>query len=247
MNAARSPEVSALIWQLVTPCPGLPVDFLSSEATDGFLAELSEFRGRILYANGRRPRFAREGGRFADDDPLDLESFHVTVRSEGALIGCVRLTPLPEYSRSFIGQRIGPSSLEAVVKRLKLARTDCVEAGRWIVAPEARGTELGRTLLLSLWVVGELLDKRCVFGAVGMRDGQSTLVSRCGGLVAPGIDPLFVQEFDDELSLMYFDLNHPPPRIAIQLARVRRILNLPGETNRQSVDQVEQGVADLCA
>ena len=65
--------------------------------------------------------------------------FHVTVRADGVLIGCVRVTPLPEYSRSFIGRRVGPSSLEASVNRLNLARTDCVEAGRWIVAPKRGG------------------------------------------------------------------------------------------------------------
>jgi hypothetical protein len=74
---------------------------------------------------------------------------------------------------------------------MTLARTDCMEAGRWIVAPSARGHDLGRTLLLSLWVVGQWLDKRCVFGAVGVRDGQSSLVGRCGGQVAPSVTPRF--------------------------------------------------------
>lgn len=211
-------------WQVVGPPTGIPDKFPVSEATGGFLAELSEFRGRILYADGRRPRFARDGGQYADDDPLDLESFHVTVRADDALIGCARVAPLPEYSRSFVGRRVGPSYLEAAVNLMNLARTDCAEAGRWIVAPSARGTVLGRLLLLSLWVIGQWLDKRCLFGAVGVRDGQSTMVGRCGGHVAPGIDPVFVKEYDDELSVMYFDLSHPPPQIATQLRGVRRIL-----------------------
>ena len=59
-----------------------------------------------------------------------------------------------------------------------------------------------------------------------MRDGQSAMVGRCGGNFAPGIDPVFVKEYDDELSVMYFDLNHPPPRVATQLRRVRRILEI---------------------
>ena len=223
------------------PAGAIPDHFPVSEATGGFLAELSEFRGRILYANGRRPRFARDGGQYADDDPLDVESFHVTVRADGALIGCARVTPLPEYSRSFIGRRVGPSYLEAAVNLMNLARTDCAEAGRWIVAPSARGTVLGRLLLLSLWVIGQWLDKRCLFGAVGVRDGQSTMVGRCGGHVAPGIDPVFVKEYDDELSVMYFDLSHPPPQIATQLRGVRRILNMPGDFYGTSVEHVEPG------
>lgn len=227
MNTATAQGEFDYSWQVLAPPTGISDNFPVSEATGGFLAELSEFRGRILHANGRRPRFAREGGHYADDDPLDLESFHVTVRADGALIGCARVTPLPEYSRSFIGRRVGPSYLEAAVNLMNLERTDCVEPGRWIVVPSARGTDLGRLLLLSLWVIGQWLDKRCLFGAVGVRDGQSTMVGRCGGHLAPGIDPVFVKEYDDELSVMYFDLNHPPPRIANELRRVKRILDLP--------------------
>jgi hypothetical protein len=216
MNTASSRGESDYGWQVVVP----------ESATGGFLAELSEFRGRVLYAGGRRPSFAREGGRFADDDPLDLASFHVTVRADGGLIGCVRVTPLLEYSMSIIGRGVGPSCLEAAVNRMNLARTDCVEAGRWIVAPSARGALLGRTLLLSLWVTGQWLDKRCLFGAVGVRDGQSRVVSRCGGRAAPGMDRVFVKEYDDELSVMYFDLDHPPPEVAVELTRVRCLLHM---------------------
>jgi len=230
MNTAGSEWESDYQWQVLAPLASpplsIPVNVPISETTGGFLAELSEFRGRILYARGRRPEFARVGGRYADDDPLDLESFHVTARKDGALVGCIRVTPLPEYSRSFIGRRVGPSCLEAAVNLMQLARTDCVEAGRWIVDPSARGTALARILLFSLWVVGQGLDKRCLFGAVGVRDGQSTIVARCGGYVAPGTHPVFIKEYDDELSVMYFDLNHPPPRIAAQLRRVGGMLNL---------------------
>jgi predicted GNAT family N-acyltransferase len=228
MNTASSKEESNYRWQVLAPPAAIPDNFPGAEATGGFLAELSEFRGRTLYANGRRPLFAREDGQYADDDPLDLESFHVTVRADSALIGCVRVTPLQEYSRSFIGRQVGPSYLEAAVNMMNLAPTDCVEAGRWIVAPLARGTGLSRILLLSLWVIGQWLDKRCLFGAVGVRDGQSTMVSRCGGHAAPGIDPVFAKEYDDELSVMYFDLNHPPSRVADQLREVRHILTVPG-------------------
>lgn len=154
MNTASSQVESDYSWQVVAPPSGIPDTSPFPEASLGFIRKLSEFRGRILHANGRRPRFVRAGGEYMDDDPLDLESFHVTVRADGTLIGCVRVTPLPEYSRSFIGERIGPSCLAASVNVLNLARTDCVEAGRWIVAPSARGTVLGRILLLSLGVIG---------------------------------------------------------------------------------------------
>jgi hypothetical protein len=241
MNAANSEGESDYRWQVLAPPAGNKYNLPVSVATGGFLAELSEFRGRVLYAQGRRPQFARKAGQYADEDPLDRESFHVTVRTDRVLIGCVRVAPLPEYARSFIGQQVGPSSLEGAVSMMMLARPDCLEAGRWIVAPSARGTVLGRTLFLSLWVIGQWLDKRCLFGAVGVRDGQSTVAGRCGAQVAPAIEPVFVKEYDDELCVMYLDLNHPPPRVAGELRRVRRILNMPEDFHRTAVDRVQPG------
>ncbi|HTX37859.1 MAG TPA: hypothetical protein VME43_22675 [Bryobacteraceae bacterium] len=124
---------------------------------------------------------------------------------------------------------------------MNLARTDCAEAGRWLVAPSARGALLGRTLLLTLWVTGQWLGKRCLLGAVGMRDGQSKMVSRCGGRIAPGMDPVFVEEYDDELSVMYFDLDHPPPEVARELGRVRCLLKVPGDLYKSSMEHLAPG------
>jgi len=72
------------------------------------------------------------------------------------------------------------------------------------------------------------------------------------GHIAPGVAPVFVKEYDDELSIMYFDLNHPPPRVAAQLRRVRRILsdaslNVPPDFYRTIVEHVEPGTVDVRA
>ena len=52
------------------------------------------------------------------------------------------------------------------------------------------------------------------------------MAARCGGQTAPGIAPIFVEEYDDELSVMYIDLQHPPPGVAAQLDTVERALGL---------------------
>ena len=213
-------EEAEYCWQLVCP--------LAQSAT--ILAEISEFRGRTLYAEGRRPRFSCEDG-YADDDPIDPHSFHVTVRAGGDLIGCVRVTPLREVSQSFLGRVIGPLLLHKVLQTMDVKAAECVEAGRWIVAPSARGASLGRNLLVSMWVVGRWLGKRYLLGAVGIRDGQVKMLARCGGRTAPAIAQIFVEEYDDELSLMYFDLEHPPPGVAAQLETVERLLGLRGVVN----------------
>jgi hypothetical protein len=112
MNTPNPGRGSDYLWQVLAPPAESQDNLPVPGATGEFLAELSEFRGRMLYADGRRPQFMRKAGQYADNDPLDLESFHVTVRTDGALIGCIRVTPLPEYPRSFIGGQVGPSSLE---------------------------------------------------------------------------------------------------------------------------------------
>ena len=79
-----------------------------------------------------------------------------------------------------------------------------------------------------MWAIGRWLGKRYLFGAVGVRDGQVKMLARCGGQTAPAIAPIFVEEYDDELSVMYFDLRRPPPGVAAQLETVERLLGLRG-------------------
>jgi hypothetical protein len=213
----------SFVYDLVGPIPvvvnGLPV------ADSRLLAEISEFRGRVLYADGRRPHFQSAGGRYSDDDPQDLESLHVTVRNQGALVACLRLTPTL-HSRTFIGRQVGACELEVVLSKMHLTGNDCVEAGRWIVLPSARGTDLARTLLLSCWAVGRWLNKRCLFGLAGTRDGQAKMICRTGGQAVPGMGVRLVQDLDDDVSLVYFDLDRPPHFVAAQLPSVRRLLQL---------------------
>jgi hypothetical protein len=219
----------SFVYELVRP-----VDAVSETsrpdvafADSRLLAEISEFRGRVLYANGRRPHFRSDGGLYTDEDPQDLESLHVTVRQHGALVACVRLTPTL-HSQTFIGRLVGAEELNAVLRNMRLRGKDCAEAGRWIVLPSARGTDLGRTLLLSCWAIGIWLNKRCLFGLAGTRDGQSKMICRTGGQVVPGMEARLVQDLDDDVTLVYFDLERPPQFVAAQLPSVRRLLQLGG-------------------
>jgi hypothetical protein len=232
LAVARKPA-AAYEWDVV-PSP-------ACAGTDPVvLAELSEFRGRILYANGRRPRFRREGGAYADDDPLDPQSFHITVRKDGGLVGYTRIRPLPEYSQSSLGRLVTRCQFEAAMEEMRLAWTDCLEVSRWIVAPSARGTAVGVTLVVSGWAVGRWLGKRCLLATVGTRDGQAKMLGRFGGQILRSIDAQFIAEYDDEVVTMYFDLNHPPPRVAAQLSAVGRLLKLADSPVEQSDPLVGQ-------
>ena len=214
-------------WHLIEP-PG--------NASE--IAELSEFRGRILHANGRRPLFSRPEGGYSDDDPLDMTSFHVTVRADGELVACIRIRTLPEHAKSSLGRLVTSTQLDGLLEGMRLEHNDCVEVGRWIVAPSVRGTAVARTLVVSCWAVARWLRKHCMFVTAGARDGQVTMLSRFGGQVLHAFHSRFLAEYDDELSPMYFDLDHPPPRVTALLQSVERLLNL-----RDSGDSPSEFVA----
>jgi predicted GNAT family N-acyltransferase len=225
MTAGVVPRASAAFyrWYLLEP-PG--------NATE--VAELSEFRGRILHANGRRPLFSRPEGGFADDDPLDMGSFHVTVRTEGELVACIRIRPLPEHAKSSLTHLVTPAQLEGLLEGMRLAHDDCVEVGRWIVAPSVRGTAVARTLVVSCWAVARWLGKQCMLVTAGARDGQVIMLSRFGGQVLHAFHSRFLTEYDDEVSPMYFDLNQPPLRVTTQLESVEQLLNLRDRADRSA-------------
>jgi hypothetical protein len=128
------------------------------------------------------------------------------------------------------------------MEEMRLARTDCLEVSRWIVAPSARATAVGVTLVVSCWAVGRWLGKRCLLATVGTRDGQATMLGRFGGQILRSIDAQFIAEYDDEVVTMYFDLNHPPSRVTAQLSAVGRLLKLVDSPVEQSDPLVGQEV-----
>jgi hypothetical protein len=226
LAATRKPA-SAYKWHLV-----LPGTCAASNVST--LAGLSEFRGRILYADGRRPRFRKEDGRYADDDALDSTSFHVTARTDGNLVGYVRVRSMTDYSQSSLRLLVTRPQFEAALEEMQLTRNDCLEVSRWIVAPSARGTEIAATLVVSAWAIGRWVGKWRLLATVGTRDGQAAMLARFGGQVLRSVDAKFMAEYDDELVVLQFDLNDPPPRVATKLSAVGRLLNLPDTCLEQS-------------
>jgi hypothetical protein len=225
--AATPKAAAAYEWDLV-----LPAAIAASDPST--LAELSEFRGRILYAGGRRPRFRLEGGEYSDDDPLDWASFHVAVRSGLDLVGYIRVRPVTGYSESSFRPLVTRPQFEAVLEEIRVTQSDCLEVSRWIVAASARGTEVAGALVVSAWAIGRWLGKRRLLATVGSRDAQGTMLARFGGQVLRGVNPKFIPEYDDELVAMQFDLNDPPPRVAMKLRAVGQLLKLADNRLQQS-------------
>jgi hypothetical protein len=65
-----------------------------------------------------------------------------------------------------------------------------------------------------------------MLAAVGAREGQTTMLGRLGGQILRSIPAKFIEEYDDELVAMSFDLDHPSPRVAAQLVSVANLLKL---------------------
>ena len=230
-RAVARETASAYQWNMLpsvarTASDPLILAGILAESRAESLAEISEFRGRVLYANGRRPFFRQQGGRYADEDPLDPGSFHITARRDGDLVGYVRIRPLPEYAQSSLRLMVTKRQFAAALEEMRLDLNDCLEVSRWIVAPPARGTDLGATLVVAAWAVGRWLGKQRLIATVGTRDGQARMLARFGGQTLNSIDAKFIGEYDDELVTLYFELNHPPPRVAAKLSEVERLLNL---------------------
>jgi hypothetical protein len=103
---------------------------LNSYAISGWLAEAREMRGRVLYDDGRRSFFRMNDGSFGDPDPVDIEAYHNSARSEGHMVGYARIVPPASLLTGFIASTIGKCRLEAILHELGTDRERICEASR---------------------------------------------------------------------------------------------------------------------
>jgi hypothetical protein len=174
-------------------------------------AKLSEFRGRELWAGGRRPKFG-VGGTFADPHPADGASFHAIARRGGHIVGCVRATPLTHPAtelRGVLGGEMRAMLVDA--KRKPLMNGVCYEISRWVVDAHLRRTNLGLNLAAAAWAITLVEGWDFAACTAGTREGQAAMLLRAGAHAVPGIDLIPVPEYDDEVQVLYFDMKRPPP------------------------------------
>lgn len=189
-------------WELHRP-PGIE--------RPGWMDEISELRGRVLYEGGRRPEFRRSDGQFADRDPLDPHAFHITARSCDQLVGCVRLFR-PIEGRTCLTERlVGAERFEAMLRTLGSRRDEAVEASRWVVDPDHRSRSLGSQLATGAIAAARAFGFGLLFCSAGTRGRQDLMLTRLG-LLPFGNMPLFPDvKFDDELRVMYVFPDRSPP------------------------------------
>jgi hypothetical protein len=191
-------EGTPIIWKLYPP----PV--VTSSTLD-WLAELSEMRGRLLYADGRRPAFRLSNGKFADDDALDRYGYHLLAYAATGLVGCARLVPLAAGARCVTESLVGSQPLHNALLALNVSRHQAAECGRWLVAPEYRRTSMAMRLAGGIFAIARQLEYKIMVGSAGTQDGQVNLLIRIGFQPLPTLAPLAVPVYNDELQFLYVD------------------------------------------
>jgi hypothetical protein len=194
----RAPSCDAVSWALHAP----PLS--SSPGGEApWLAELRAFRARTLYDGGRRPNFRAVDGRFWDPDPADLHAHHVLARWSGSVVGAIRLLRLVAPQPGTLERLLGTERLETMIGGLGADRTHAAEAGGWVVDPACRGSLVGKRLVAATVALTWQLGARLWLGAAGTRYGQDRIVARMGVRAVPGVDPLPLPGYADDVRLVY--------------------------------------------
>lgn len=216
----------SLHWQLHAP-PG--------DSEPAWLGELSEMRGRVLYADGRRPAFRQADGRFADVDPLDGFAYHLLARNPAGLAGCIRLLPLAESPACVTERVLGPERFQELLREIGTPVVRMSEASRWAVAPGQRRSTVGMRLIAGMWLVCRHLGHRVTIGLAGRREGQDQLLIRTGARPLDSIPPFALPQFADELQVLCFDLWKPAPTFETVMARMAEDLDVEQQLGRAVV------------
>ena len=208
-------------WELHTPA-GL--------TAPGWLEEISELRGRVLYESGRRPGFRRTDGRFADPDPRDMHAYHILARLEAQLVGCVRLLIPVAHTPGVTEGLLGLERFMSMLKLLGATRNGSIEAGRWIADPAYRGSRVGVLLAAGAIATARSLSVKVLFCPVGTREKQDRVLARLGLKPVPHVPLIAMPAFDDEVRVMHIFPAQPLPHIAELMDAMATELRLWGKT-----------------
>lgn len=193
-----------------------------------WLSEVREMRGRFCYDQGHRPSFRTTNGRFEEADTLDFSAYHVIARSLGKAVGCARLVPLAKVRSGVISSAIGFERFSGILRELGATRENTAEASRWIVVPEFRGG-MGPRIVAAAWAVSRWLSLEFVFVMAGTRQRQDLALIRMGAQALSDVGLVRSGVFDDELRLLYFDVQRPRPFMCSHIDQAAVALHLTAQ------------------
>lgn len=214
-----TPEVNlSLTWQIYQA--------KAAQSSDPVINELQHMRGRVAYANGRRPRFMNDDGHLCDPCPLDSLCHHVFVRAQSQLIGSCRLLEPAQSGITGIEAEIGTESYEQALSEIAVSRQHVAEASRWIVMPEYAALSLGLRIIAGIWALSQALKIQVVMAIAGTAMGQANALIRTGAKPIKSFKPFFSSKYDEELVLLYFEIARPASRFRPLIEQMRSTLQL---------------------
>ena len=192
------------------------------------LQEVCLFRSTVLHNHGFRNQFSQDGALYGDVSYSDFESFHLTARSGGKLVGTVRVTPpsAPNVARTVLGS-------EKYLELLHIAGATperVIEINRLMIDETIRRSGLGKTLMYGAVALIEALFKRedyFILGSAGNCTRQKDFFLKNTDYdVIPGITNHYAAEFNDEITFLSYA--HPPySKGAREIEWFRENLDLP--------------------
>jgi hypothetical protein len=188
--------------------------------------ELTALRGRVFYAQGRRPQFLTANGEFADEDEHDSVAFHLIGSSGDQPVAACRLVRFPDVATTDFERRVGSEAIERIIGALRIGRGDVAELSRWVVDPRFRHAGLGAQLIAGMWALAAHLRTLVGVAWAGTRDGQARALVAMGGSPISGVERIKSEAWDDELQALSFELDRPAPRFQSWVARMRKRLGL---------------------
>lgn len=213
-------DATSLTWQLYPPAD-------VTALTPAWLVGLSEMRGRVLYAQGRRPAFRLANGCFADPDPLDVYAYHLVAYAATGPVGCIRLIPLADLTECFSEHLVGHQPFAQALDALQVTRPQAAECGRWMVVPEYRHiSPLAISLAAGIIAVGRQLGYKILIGPTGTRDGQANFLIRIGMQAMPTLPPVPMPVYDDEIQFLYINPNCPNAKLGVWMKQMAERLGL---------------------
>jgi N-acyl-L-homoserine lactone synthetase len=217
-NLITPVSTTELTWEWKRPLPEA-----KTASAPIWLKEIWELRGRV-FAEGGRAGFLRADGSYADEDTVDFYCYHLMVRLDGQLIGCLRSLPLLAPQPGLVETLIGAEQVEQILQGLGVNRALTLEAGRWVVAREQAHRLLGKNVVAASWVMARNLGYTMVICATGTRDNQAVMAQRLGSRPIPGFDLIPSEVFNDQLMLLYTDLTNPSEKMLPLLEKMEQLL-----------------------
>ncbi|GAA2870114.1 hypothetical protein GCM10010517_30250 [Streptosporangium fragile] len=140
---------------------------------EAWLTEIHEFRGKVMYDNGRRPYFCDDVGRYVDADEVDFGSWHMTAHlwSEDRISACVRLVP-PELTTLFHTRRhLGAERYDEVLRMAGAVGGPVLEVSRLVVSRRVRGDELADKVMAAVVAVGRAMGAGLLIAQAATESG----------------------------------------------------------------------------